>query len=141
MTGAYSTAFADAFDVDTDECCSWPPTPPDQSVWWDVDAIVPVVLGRLRLRPGDVDQGYIAGLVAAAGEMINDFLDQCQATPTTALRDRTLVALTIELYQPDAALSSQAARNADTTIRRVDQAAIDEILHGVLAQKQRFGVA
>lgn len=87
---------------------STPTTPPDQTVWWDVDTVTEAVLDVLRLESGDVDDGRVRGLVPVAGARINDVLDRPDTDPVVvdvvtgtapAPLVAAIVAVTVELYR------------------------------------------
>lgn len=118
-------------------------SPPDQTIWWDSAAVVGAVLNRLRLQDGDVDQPRITELVDVAGEMINDYLDQCSDRRPTAARKNAIVALTVELYGRREVPIMGAG--GGTRLERVDTDVQNDRIADILAtlgpRKERFGVA
>lgn len=118
-------------------------TPPDQTVWWDRDAVASLVLGRLRLQPGDVEEMRITRLVDVAGEMINDYLDQRCDRPATPGRENALIALTMELYgrRDIPVMGAGGGTRIERVDTGVDQARLDEILSSLAPKRERWGLA
>lgn len=122
-------------------------TAPDQTVWWNLDAVTADVLAKLRLRTGDVDEPRIRALVDVAGEIINDFIDAdpddpVDVTPTAAWQ-HAIRSLVRELYarRDIPVMAPGGSTRIDRADIDVDRARIDDILAGIGTRKQRWGVA
>lgn len=71
------------------------------TVWWDPTETLANVLAQLRLYSNDVDEDRLAGLIPAAGEHIDNYLDRetpVEGPPPAPSLQAELERITIALY-------------------------------------------
>jgi hypothetical protein len=118
--------------------------PPDQTAWWDETATTAAVLAQLRLTGTDVDAARIGELVGAAGQAINAYLDQPDATPPAPLPilQAALEQVTIELYRrKDAGAANPTDYAVAAVVSRYGATdPLGDVRAQLLPYKRRWGV-
>jgi hypothetical protein len=116
-------------------------TPPDATVWWDVDEVTAAALAVLRLEAGDVDAARVRALVPTAGEQIAQYVDAV-AVPVVipATWDQAIVDVTVALYRAkDTPPASPDLAFAGGYTPPVD--ALSTVRSALRPYRQRWGMA
>jgi hypothetical protein len=121
-------------------------TPPDQTVWWDVDATVANVLEQLRLTATDIDAERITELVPAAGYAINAYIDRVDPLPASPLTPAAVTAaleqIVVELYRrKDAGSGNPTDYSVAAIVSRFGSVdPLGEVRAQLQPFKQRWGI-
>jgi hypothetical protein len=123
----------------------WLPAAPDDAAWWDSSTTRDAALHRLRLQSGDIDDTRVSALIPAAGYLINDFLDRCDAAPgppPNPVLQEALIIVTVNLYGKDPANGTSTSDFAAMSVGTLgDVDPLGTVRSMLMPFKERFGVA